>query len=95
LQEEKNSNRLVMVDTLKGIAILLVLWGHCIQFFIVGSDSYYDNIAYRVIYSFHMPLFMTVSGYLYWNSISKRSLRDVLVNRLRGIGVPALICIDM
>lgn len=52
--------RLIWLDNLKGLAILLVILGHCIQ------DNYIDGIwggVYQIIYSFHMPLFMALSGY--------------------------------
>lgn len=52
--------RLVYFDNLKGFAILLVVLGHCIQTHDI-SNSY--QFLFRFIYSFHMPLFMMVSGY--------------------------------
>ncbi|MBP9743262.1 MAG: acyltransferase family protein [Burkholderiales bacterium] len=48
-----------IIDTFKGFAILLVILGHCIQNSIVNFD---DNALFRIIYSFHMPLFMLLSG---------------------------------
>jgi fucose 4-O-acetylase-like acetyltransferase len=49
-------------DALKGFAILLVVVGHAIQ------EPYHyglgHNLVFRFIYSFHMPLFMFVSGYV-------------------------------
>ena len=47
---------------LKGFAILMVIAGHAVQYLISGE--YYDKVVYRIIYSFHMPLFMAVAGYL-------------------------------
>lgn len=55
------NSRLLSFDLLKVFAIFFVLWGHCIQYFL--STHYSDDSIYRVIYSFHMPLFMMVSGY--------------------------------
>lgn len=62
--------RLEYVDALKGFAILLVVMGHVIAWFF---QSYMDVLPLRpspmqlwhVIYSFHMPLFMFISGYLF------------------------------
>lgn len=48
-------------DFIKGILIFLVVWGHSIQFYIDGN--YLLNPIYIWIYSFHMPLFIFVSGY--------------------------------
>lgn len=47
------------LDALKGFAIALVVLGHSIQTSVANWD---DNVAFRVIYSFHMPLFMFLGG---------------------------------
>ena len=53
-------NRLHYLDNLKAILIILVIIGHAIQ----GSiDNYQHNFFFRLIYSFHMPLFLSISGY--------------------------------
>jgi fucose 4-O-acetylase-like acetyltransferase len=49
-----------MMDALKGAAILLVVLGHSLQ----ALPNFDDNLLFRVIYAFHMPLFMFVSGYV-------------------------------
>ncbi len=49
------------LDILKGLAIVLVVFGHSIQTFAANGD-FDNNILFRVIYSFHMPLFMFLSG---------------------------------
>jgi len=50
--------RLVYIDQMKGIAILLVVMGH-----LIGYNTECDA-AFAFIYSFHMPLFFMISGYL-------------------------------
>lgn len=73
--------RLYYIDNLKGILILLVILGHCIQFTTADFDH---HPIFRFIYSFHMPLFMTVSGYvsykaeLKWESLSRRFMQLVV-----------------
>ena len=42
------------IDSLKGLAILLVVIGHILQNTIINYD---DNFFFRLIYSFHMPFF--------------------------------------
>lgn len=74
--------RLKWVDFIKGFAILLVFLGHVVQF--TYNGDYQDSVVFRYIYSFHMPLFMFVSGYvsykaiLSWNTIGKRAVQLLL-----------------
>lgn len=65
---EAKNGRLLFVDLLKLLAIYLVLWGHCVQQFLTSSPL--ENDVYVYIYSFHMPLFMVLSGYFSSSSIS-------------------------
>jgi fucose 4-O-acetylase-like acetyltransferase len=54
-----NNNRDAFLDVAKGLAIILVVVGHVIQ----GSSEKFDDLLwFRVIYSFHMPLFVFLSG---------------------------------
>lgn len=75
------------IDALKFFAIFLVLWGHCIQYFL--SSFYLDEPVYRFIYSFHMPLFMMVSGYLFGLS-TKRDIRLLIKNKSIQLLLPVL-----
>ena len=53
------NNRDAFLDIAKGLAIILVVIGHVIQ----GSSEKFDDLLwFRVIYSFHMPLFVFLSG---------------------------------
>lgn len=59
------ANRLNWVDSIKGFAIFLVVYGHNFPF------------CEKYIYSFHMPLFLLVSGFFYpkkshFNDLKKR-----------------------
>lgn len=60
-------NRLVHIDFLKGLAIFLMVMGHVLSWSMADSgcprtvDSWFVR---EVIYSFHMPLFMFMSGYV-------------------------------
>lgn len=51
-------NRDVSIDMMKGIAIILMIYGHTTFFPIVGNW----------IYTFHMPLFFFISGCFYTNN---------------------------
>lgn len=68
--------RITFIDSLKGFLILLVIVGH------IGYANYPDTtIVYDVIYSFHMPLFVFVSGFL-MNSITPTKLLHKLPSLL-------------
>lgn len=47
------------IDTLKGFLILLVILGH-----LIGSMKFSCPGVWNLIYTFHMPLFVLISGYL-------------------------------
>jgi len=67
-----NEKRSINIDALKGFLIILVVLGHAIQF-IYSVNNFDNNFLWRIIYSFHMPLFMFISGYL---SYSKNRQND-------------------
>ena len=48
------------IDITRGYAILLVVIGHSIQYAYLETMD--ENIIFRLIYSFHMSLFMFISG---------------------------------
>lgn len=56
------------VDAVRGFAILLVVLGHAIQYTTHGYD---DIFLFRAIYSFHMPLFMFISGFVLLRGVQK------------------------
>ena len=47
-----------VVDVAKGIGIITVIIGHLNHFFS------YDDLIPTLVYSFHMPLFIILSGYI-------------------------------
>lgn len=54
------TQRLGYIDNLKGLAIILVVIGHVVLHCALGKD----NWIYQFIYTFHMPLFIFISGLL-------------------------------
>ena len=51
------------IDIMKGLAILLVVAGHIIQFSVVGGET--SHPTYLWIYKFHMDVFFFCSGCLF------------------------------
>lgn len=79
--------RIGWIDALKFFAIFLVLWGHSIQH--LQTTIYYDQPIYRIIYSFHMPLFMALSGF-FAVRLSERSVIKVFRDKLRQLILPII-----
>ena len=71
--------RLIWLDIAKGIAILLVIIGH------MGIPRTMSNI----IYSFHMPFFFLMSGFMF---STNRPLRQNIVRETQKILYPYLTC---
>lgn len=79
------------LDISKGIAIFLVVWGHIIQYSFAGKEEFYENIIFRLIYGFHMPLFMIISGYLFFYSCEKYDLKRIVKKQFKNIIYPLFI----
>ena len=58
--------RLIWIDILKGLGILTVVFAHC---------YIPDELLKKIIYTFHMPLFFLISGYLH-----KTNSMKILIN---------------
>ena len=87
-ETEIGTERIVAFDVLKCFAIFLVLWAHGIQH--LTSADCIENPLYRVIYSFHMPLFMMVSGYFSVKSM-RLGFREFAKKKLRQIVLPGFL----
>jgi acyltransferase len=80
--------RLKNVDLLKGLLVFLVILGHMLP----GSRN--NSILLAIIYSFHMPLFIGVSGYLFnANKIKDYNLIELLKKYLFRIILPWIIAV--
>lgn len=91
MQVNKNTikNNITAIDVAKGIAIILVVFGHLIQYtMMASSEDYFENQVFKIIYSFHMPLFIFISGYLIAFSLEKRNIYDVLKSRIKNLIIP-------
>ena len=83
--------RNLLLDYLKGLAIFLVIWGHCLQFATTSTFDFFSNQAFVIIYSFHMPLFMVISGYLFFLTQKNKSFTGIAWSKTQQILIPLLI----
>ena len=80
--------RITYIDQLKGIAIILVVIGHFIQYNTIAAK---DSGLFSFIYSFHMPLFMFISGYVAFKTTKVtifESYGNFLLKKARSLLVP-------
>ena len=89
--------RIGYIDQIKGFAILLVVMGHVIATWfddyaaLLDNDPHDQLLVWKLIYSFHMPLFMFCSGLFQPSMGSESTLRDVwgvVLRRFRVLMVP-------
>lgn len=72
------NDRVVFLDVAKGIAILLVILGHC----------HYKPIE-SFVCMFHMPVFLFVSGF-FWNETDVLHPIRLALKRLKSLYIPYL-----
>lgn len=82
LAQSRNGNhmgkqRVSYLDVCKGLGIVLVVWGHVFT----------TNPIRTWIYSFHMPLFFFLSGYLFFSDKSE-SFKIFAAKKFRSILIP-------
>lgn len=89
MNNTSHNNRSVFFDQLKGILIVFVILGHVMA--ICPKDGGINSsILYLIIYSFHMPLFVGISGYFSVNSY-KKSFNQMIASRVKRLMVPLFL----
>lgn len=80
-----------LLDVTKGVAIILVVLAHSIQQCSGIDGSLALNLwIQRFMISFYMPLFMLVSGYLFFFSLQRHTEKDIVKGRLQMFAWPIL-----
>ncbi len=83
--------RIDSIDIAKGFAIVLVVMGHVLYMDLYGSDNAGQSSLFQIIYTFHMPLFVFLSGVVFNTNIKLNELPSKLYYKFRLIIVPFLI----
>lgn len=82
------SNRISYFDQMKGVAIILVVVGHIMQF----SFGYNQSDVVRMLGIFHMPIFFYISGYfLYKEEPDVTGMLYKLYKRALNLLIPYLV----
>jgi fucose 4-O-acetylase-like acetyltransferase len=70
--EYDDRKRIVYIDNIKGFAIVLVVFAHVAEKYLFFNLYPKYNLIYKliydVVYSFHMQLFMIISGFLFYRA---------------------------
>lgn len=67
-----DNKRDIQIDNIKGLLIFLVVLGHILSLEFRQSN-FASAVLYSVIYSFHMPCFVFLSGYLVKNKLASNN----------------------
>ena len=95
-QVQNSVKRLDYIDALKGFAILLVVMGHVLacnysNFREALASNVQGVMLWKIIYSFHMPLFMFCSGFVFHKSkdfFSTKNTLTLIFRRFKGLIIP-------
>ena len=104
--KENAKHRIVISDILKFLAVLLVIIGHTTYINIsakYGFGNYFEPESYSLfykimlklvsfIYQFHMPLFIFISGALFYREINKEnfSFENLVNKKVKSLIIPYL-----
>lgn len=73
--------RIDWIDTLRGLAMFFVVWGH---------NQKNGTLIRKYIYSFHMPMFFFISG-LTFGEADKLPFKDFLKKKVKGLIIPYIV----
>lgn len=76
----------IRFDYMKGWLIILVILGHSVLKF---EDSFVSKVLFEAIYSFHMPLFVFLSGYFFFNK-KKSNSKELIFKQTKRLLLPVL-----
>jgi len=92
IKDDSRFKRIDIIDALKGYAIILVILGHVMAF--IEPNEIKSNFLFILIYSFHMPLLLALSGYLVYGK-SSTPIWAFIVKKFKGLFIPYFIWITI
>lgn len=78
--QQSNTGRDVGLDNVKGVLILLVVFGHVLELFVAKSALY--RAIYSGIYIFHIPLFVMIAGMLSKATLHAADVKKIVTKLL-------------
>ena len=90
--QKETLSRINYIDIAKCFAILCVIVGHTLCYDLYGFEqAWAKSELEKFIYSFHMPLFMFLSGLVSVTAIGKGAVLKDVLKRIRTLVVPFLV----
>lgn len=83
------SKRDLSLDYIKGILILLVVYGHCLYWLDGNRNSFNYFYLPKIIYTFHMPLFIFLSGY-FFSAKKNANIHSTVIEKFKRLIIPHL-----
>ena len=80
-------SRLAMLDIARMVCIILVVIGHYDP---ADAPTHYSNMR-MVIYTFHMPVFLFISGYLYIVTRKSETFTAFITKKIKRLAIPYLV----
>ena len=84
---KNNKERIFAIDFTRAFAIILVVAGHWVP---EPMPDWWSLIV-SLIYTFHMPLFLAMSGYLYMYSQGRHSYGRFLLGKVKRLMIPYFV----
>jgi fucose 4-O-acetylase-like acetyltransferase len=92
--EDEMKNRIDWIDALRGIGIVLVVFGHVWRGVdnagLIHSPMLFATID-QVVYLFHMPLFFFLSGLLFEAAVNRHGIKNSFIRRIESLLYPLLL----
>ena len=79
--------RIATLDIARMVCIVLVVIGHYDP---ANAPSHYSNML-KVIYTFQMPVFLFLSGYLYIITRKEESFKVFVTKKIKRLAIPYLV----
>lgn len=86
------------IDNLRAIAIVLIVLGHSIIIYSTTWRLYETNISApfldlvkKIINLIQLPLFFSLSGYLFYNTLKRKKVKEIINDKIKRLLFPFLI----
>lgn len=88
------NNKINWILILQAWTMLYVIIGHSpMSLPITDSSPFYAEVLFKIAYSFHMPLFILISGYLFYMTRVAKPMgyRKMIHDKLQRLGIPFVV----